>query len=159
MISRKLQDAINTQLNAEMWSANLYLSMSFYFGKEGFTGFASWMKKQFQEEMGHACRFADYLIKREGTATVNKIDVVPSGWGSPLEVFEHAYKHEHHVSKMIDELVGIASAESDNATQDFLWWFVREQVEEEATVKNIIDKIKIAGEGGIYFIDKELGCE
>ena len=94
MISEKLQNAINEQITAEMWSANLYLSMSFYFEKEGFSGFANWMKKQSQEEMGHAYAMADYIIKRGGAAKVDKIDVVPNGWGTPLEVFEHVYKHE-----------------------------------------------------------------
>ena len=157
MISEKLQNAINEQITAEMWSANLYLSMSFYFEKEGFSGFANWMKKQSQEELEHAYVMADYIIKRGGVAKVDKIDVVPSGWGTPLEVFEHVYKHECHVSKMIDELVSVASAERDNATQDFLWGFVREQVEEEATAQGIIDKIKRAGDSGIFFIDSQLG--
>ena len=157
MISEKLQNAINEQITAEMWSANLYLSMSFYFEKEGFSGFANWMKKQSQEELEHAYVMADYIIKRGGVAKVDKIDVVPSGWGTPLEVFEHVYKHECHVSKMIDELVSVASAERDNATQDFLWGFVREQVEEEATAQGIVDKIKTAGDAGIFIIDSQLG--
>ena len=157
MISEKLQNAINEQITAEMWSANLFLSMSFYFEKEGFSGFANWMKKQSQEELEHAYVMADYIIKRGGVAKVDKIDVVPSGWGTPLEVFEHVYKHECHVSKMIDELVSVASAERDNATQDFLWGFVREQVEEEATAQGIVDKIKKAGDAGIFFIDSQLG--
>lgn len=157
MISEKLQNAINEQITAEMWSVNLYLSMSFYFEKEGFSGFANWMKKQSQEELEHAYVMADYIIKRGGVAKVDKIDVVPSGWGTPLEVFEHVYKHECHVSKMIDELVSVASAERDNATQDFLWGFVREQVEEEATAQGIVDKIKKAGDAGIFFIDSQLG--
>ena len=157
MISEKLQNAINEQITAEMWSANLYLSMSLYFEKEGFSGFANWMKKQSQEELEHAYVMADYIIKRGGVAKVDKIDVVPSGWGTPLEVFEHVYKHECHVSKMIDELVSVASAERDNATQDFLWGFVREQVEEEATAQGIVDKIKKAGDAGIFFIDSQLG--
>ena len=157
MISEKLQNAINEQITAEMWSANLYLSMSFYFEKEGFSGFANWMKKQSQEELEHAYVMADYIIKRGGVAKVDKIDVVPSGCGTPLEVFEHVYKHECHVSKMIDELVSVASAERDNATQDFLWGFVREQVEEEATAQGIVDKIKKAGDAGIFFIDSQLG--
>lgn len=157
MISEKLQNAINEQITAEMWSANLYLSMSFYFEKEGFSGFANWMKKQSQEDLEHAYVMADYIIKRGGVAKVDKIDVVPSGWGTPLEVFEHVYKHECHVSKMIDELVSVASAERDNATQDFLWGFVREQVEEEATAQGIVDKIKKAGDAGIFFIDSQLG--
>lgn len=157
MISEKLQNAINEQITAEMWSANLYLSMSFYFEKEGFSGFANWMKKQSQEELEHAYVMADYIIKRGGVAKVDKIDVVPSGWGTPLEVFEHVYKHECHVSKMIDELVSVASAERDNATQDFLWGFVREQVEEEATAAGIVDMVKKAGAAGVFFVDAKLG--
>ena len=94
MISEKLQNAINEQITAEMWSANLYLSMSFYFACEGFDGFAHWMKKQSQEELEHAYTMADYVTKRGGKAKVDKIDVVPQGWGSPLEVFQHVYEHE-----------------------------------------------------------------
>ncbi|NDV84365.1 ferritin [Bacteroides sp. 51] len=158
MISKKLQDAFNKQINAEMWSANLYLSMSYYFAKEGFEGFAHWMKKQYGEEMEHACKLADYLIVREGTVLLDKLDVVPTGWGSPLEVFEHTFDHEKRVSKMIDELVELAVEEKDKATEDFLSWFVSEQVEEEATARSIIKKIKIAGTtGGIYLIDNQLG--
>lgn len=156
-MTEKLQKVLNEQITAEMWSANLYLSMSFHFEREGFCGFAAWMKKQSQEEMAHAYSFADYIIKRGGIAKVDKIDVVPTGWGTPLEIFEHSYEHERHVSKLIDGLVSIAAAEKDNATQDFLWGFVREQVEEESTLQCIIDKLKKAGEAGIFFIDAQVG--
>ena len=131
MISEKLQNAINEQITAEMWSSNLYLSMSFYFEREGFSGFAHWMKKQSQEEMGHAYAMAEYIIKRGGTAKVDKVDVVPTGWGTPLEVFEHVFEHERHVSKLVDALVDMAAAEKDKATQDFLWGFVREQIKKK----------------------------
>ena len=83
MISEKLQNAMNEQITMEMWSANLYLSMSFYFDKEGYSGFAHWMRKQYFEEVQHACSMADFLIKRGGTAKLDKIDVVPTGWGKP----------------------------------------------------------------------------
>ena len=145
MISEKLQKALNEQITAEMWSANLYLSMSFYFEKEGFNGFAHWMKKQSQEEMDHAYQMASYLIKRGGTALVDKIDVVPTGWGNPLEVFKHVYDHECHVSKLINDLLETAQAEKDYATQSFLWEFVKEQIEEEATAQEIADRIEKAG--------------
>lgn len=158
MISEKLQNALNDQITAEMWSANLYLSMSFYFEKEGFNGFAHWMKKQSQEEMDHAYAMAHYLIERGGVAKVSKIDVVPDGWGTPLEVFEHVYKHECHVSKLIDGLLELAQAEKDFATQNFLWGFVKEQVEEESTAQGIVDKLKKAGETGVFYIDTQLGA-
>ena len=158
MISEKLQNAINEQITAEMWSANLYLSMSFYLQREGFDGFAHWMKKQSAEELQHAYDLADYVMKRGGTAKVDKIDVVPQGWGSVLEVFEHVYKHECHVSELIDELVNVAATEKDKASQDFLWGYVREQVEEEATAQQIVDKLKrCTDHGGILFLDDKLG--
>ena len=157
MISEKLQNAINEQIIAEMRTATGYLSMSFHFAKEGFSGFAHWMKKQSQEELEHAYTMADYIIKRNGTAKIDKIDVVPTGWGTPLEVFEHVYEHERHISKLIDNLVDLAHAEKDKATQDFLWGFVREQVEEEATALEVVDRIKKAGEAGIFFLDSQLG--
>lgn len=157
MISEKLQKAINEQVTFEMWSANLYLAMSFYFEREGFSGFAHWMKKQSQEELEHACTMAEYVMKRGGVALVDKVDVVPNGWGSPLEVFEQVYKHECHVSQLVDKLVDLAAAENDKATQDFLWGFVREQVEEEASVLGIVEKLKKAGETGVLFMDSKLG--
>ncbi len=157
MLTKKLEKAMNEQIVAEMWSANLYLAMSFYFEKEGLEGFAAWMKKQSQEELGHAYAFASHIIKRGGTAIVDKLDVVPTGWGTALEIFEHAYKHECHVSKLIDNLMAIAIEEKDNATQDFLWTFVREQVEEEETAQGIVDKLKLAGQAGLLFMDSKLG--
>lgn len=157
MITQKLQDAINAQIAREIWSANLYLSMAFYLDKEGFNGFATWMKKQSQEEMDHAYQMADYVIKRGGTAVLGQIDAVPTTWGTPLEVFEHVYDHECKVSRWIDELVDIASAEKDKATQDFLWGFVREQVEEEATASGIVDRIKKMGNSAIFNLDQQYG--
>ncbi|MDR0973860.1 MAG: ferritin [Prevotellaceae bacterium] len=158
MISEKLQKAINTQITAEMWSANLYLSMSFFFSKEGYDGFAHWMKVQYEEEMEHACKLANYLVEREGTPLVDKIDVVPQGWGSPLEVFEATLSHEKKVSKMINELVAIAEDEKDYSTTDFLSWFIAEQVEEEATALNIVKRLKLAGDCGTYNVNNELGA-
>ena len=103
-MTENLQKALNGQITAELWSANLYLSMSFYLEKEGFSGMARWMRKQSAEETGHACAIAEYMAKREAEAKVDKVDVVPQGWGSPTEVFEHALEHERHVSRLIDEL-------------------------------------------------------
>ena len=97
------------------------------------------------------------FIKRGGTAKVSMIDVVPDAWGTILEVFEHVYRHECHVSELIDKLVDVASAEKDKATQDFLWGFVREQVEEEATAESIVEKLKKAGDQGLFYLDGQLG--
>ena len=153
---RKLQNAINDQITAELWSSNLYLQMSFYMQKEGWDGAAHWLAKQSDEEKEHAIDMAGYLIKRGGEAKVAMIDVVPQGWGSYAEVFEHVYKHECHVSELINSLVDVASAEKDKATQDFLWNYVREQVEEEATAAGIVDKIKKISGNGLFYLDAEL---
>lgn len=157
MITEKLQHAINEQITAEMWSSNLYLAMSFYMEREGYCGMAAWLRKQSSEEKGHACEMAAFVIKRGGKAKLDKIDVVPNDFGTPLEVFEQVHEHECRVSKMIDALVDVAAAEKDKAAQDFLWGFVREQVEEEATAITIVDMIKKAGPTGIFFVDAKLG--
>lgn len=156
MITEKLQNAVNDQITAELWSSNLYLQMAFYFEKEGWNGFAHWMHKQSDEERNHAIMLASYLAKRGGEAKVNMSDVVPSGWGSVKEVFANVAEHERHVSRLIDDLVDVASAEKDKATQDFLWGFVREQVEEEASVDAIVNKIERCGDSGLVFLDSEL---
>lgn len=114
------------------------------------------MDKQSLEEREHAVAMADYLIKRGGEAKVSMIDVVPDKWGSVLDVFENVYKHECHVSALIDKLVDVAAAQNDKATQDFLWGFVREQVEEEATAQAIVEKIRKGGEQGLFYIDAQL---
>ncbi|WP_085535696.1 ferritin [Massilibacteroides vaginae] len=156
-LSKKLSDALNQQINEEIWSSNLYLSMSIYFDKKGLSGCAHWMKKQSQEELGHAYQMIDWCIKRGGNPEVGQINVVPTGWGSVLEVFEHVYEHEVRVSEFIDKLVDVAAGEKDKATQDFLWGFVREQVEEEETAQKIVDRLKLLGEKNIAFFDMELG--
>lgn len=155
-LSRKLSDALNEQILAEMWSSNLYLSMSIHFSQLGMEGFAHWMKKQSQEELEHAYTMIDYSIKRGGQVKLEQINVVPTAFGTPLEIFEHVYEHEVHVSELIDKLVDVAAAEKDKATQDFLWGFVREQVEEEATAKNIVEKLKMYGEHHVAIMDHQL---
>lgn len=155
-MTERLQKALNEQITAELWSANLYLSMSFFLRREGYDGFAHWMQVQAKEETSHATQIAQYMISRQAIPKIDKIDVVPQNWGNAREVFEDAYKHECHVSKLIDLLVKVASEEKDNATQDFLWGFVREQVEEEAQTLDIVDKMKRTGEAGILFLNYKL---
>lgn len=156
-MTERLQKELNEQITAEMWSANLYLSMSFYMQKEGYEGFAHWLKIQSQEETEHACKIAQYMIARGAIPKIDKIDVVPQSWKGALEAFEDAYKHERHVSKLIDLLTNVAHEEKDNATQNFLWDFVHEQVEEEASVLAIVDKLRKTNPTGYLFIDSQLG--
>lgn len=158
MMTEKLQDALNGQVIEELRSANLYLSMSFYFRREGLDGFSHWMRRQSAEETEHACQIADYMIKRGGrNPSITSIGEVPQNWDSPLDAFRHAYGHECEISEMIDNLVRLAAEEKDNATQDFLWGFVREQVEEEASAQAIVENIQRAGDAGMLFLDAQLG--
>lgn len=156
MITERLQKALNEQITAELWSVNLYLSMSYFLLHTGYEGFAHWTRKQAEEEMDHANRIAAYMIQRQAIPKIDKIDVVPQSWKNVEEVFENAYRHECHVSKLIDSLVKIASEEKDNATQNFLWGFVREQVEEEASVLTLVEKLKQADNTGLLFLDHQL---
>ena len=157
MISNSLEKALNNQIVCEIYSANLYLSMSFYLEKEGYTGFSTWMKKQSAEEMDHASQMASYIIKRGGTAEVNTIEAVKKTWENPLNVFGDAYAHECKISESINNLLAQAQKEGDNATQDFLWQFVREQVEEEATASGIVDRIKRMGNNSLFNLDEQYG--
>ena len=156
MLTAKLQKELNVQINAEMWSSNLYLSMAFYLKNKGLDGCANWLMKQSQEELNNAYEIADYLNQRGEKAEVGLVAVVPRGWGDVAEVFKNVYDHVCHVSKLIDELVDVASAEKDKATQDCLWGVVREQVEEEATARDLAEKFAKAGEAGILFLDSQL---
>lgn len=158
-ISQKMQDALNEQINAEMYSAYLYLSMSSHFSDVSFDGFANWMRMQAQEEMVHAMKIYDYLIEREGRALLKTIEGPSNEWGSPLEIFQEAYKHEHKVTELINNLVGLAMDERDFATNSFLQWFVDEQVEEESTASGIIDQLKMVNQSkeGLFMMDRELG--
>jgi ferritin len=155
-LTKKLTDAFNTQINAEMWSSNLYLAMSVYFMETALEGCAKWMKKQSEEEITHAHKLIDYAVKRGGKVIINRIDIVPHEWESPKDVFEKVYKHECYVSEMIDKLMDVAIEEDDKATQEFLRWFIKEQIEEEENAKTILDKINLFGNNTLYGIDNEL---
>ncbi len=159
MISKKIEDAINEQINAEMWSANLYLSMSAYFNSEGLAGFGNWMKTQYKEESEHALKFFEYVNSRGGNIKLKAIDAVQTTWKSPLDVFEETLKHECKVTSLINNLMEIAISEKDHATQSMLKWFIDEQVEEEETVQEIIDHLRMIKDNGygLFMLDKELG--
>jgi len=159
MIKEKIQNALNKQLNAEMYSAYLYLSMSAYFESINLKGFANWMRIQTREEMVHAMKFYDYVNERGGRVTLAAIDAPPTQWDSPLAVFEHTYMHEQKVTGLINDLVNLAISETDHATNNFLQWFVAEQVEEESSADEIVQKLKLVGgdSGGLFMLDQELG--
>ncbi|KGN84523.1 ferritin [Porphyromonas gulae] len=155
-ISEKVTKAINDQIKAEMWSSNLYLSMSVHFAQIGYNGFAHWLKKQSLEEMEHAYDMIDYVLKRGGEVKIEAIDAVPQKFGSVLEVFQQVYEHECKVTEMIEGVVRAASEARDMASQDFFWKYIREQVEEEATAAEIVETIRLSQEQNLIFIDHQL---
>ncbi len=158
MLKEKVEKALNRQLNRELYSAYLYLSMSAYFESTNLRGFANWMRIQAQEELMHAMKFYDYVSERGGRVTMEAIEAPPSEWKSPLEAFEHVYEHEQKVTGLINELVNLAVAEQDHATNGFLLWFVTEQVEEEASADEVRHKLRLIGEdgGGLFMLDAEM---
>lgn len=155
--TQAMQDAINQQINREMWSANLYLSMSLHFASEGLNGFSSWFRKQYAEEIEHAEDMMQYIIRRGGRVELKAVEAVPTTFESTLAIVEEAYKHECFVSECIEELVRLAGAERDMPSQDFFWKYIREQVEEEETASDLINKVKMAQDKYLYQLDKELG--
>lgn len=159
MLSQKMQDALNAQINAEYYSSYLYLAMSAYCEKINMKGFASWFRVQSAEEMIHVTKFFDYVLDRRGEVALKPIQGPPASWDSPQAVFEAALKHEQHVTSLIYGLADLAMAEKDHATHNLLEWFLEEQVEEEAAADQVLQDIKLAGSGqaGLYLIDRDLG--
>lgn len=159
MLSKKLEDAINNQINAELWSAYLYLSMSTHFAKEGLPGFAKWFEMQFHEEQAHAMKFMNYMVAKGNKVVLQPIKKVETNWDTPLSAFEDTLAHEKVVTALINDMVAIAREEKDFATDNMLQWFVSEQVEEEESAQAIIDALRLIGNKGyaIYMLDKEMG--
>ncbi len=160
LLSDKMQDALNDQLNFELYSAYIYYSMAAYLESVDLPGFSHWMQVQVQEELTHVDKFFRFIHERDGRVILKAIDAPGIEWKSPLDAFQEAYEHEQIVSGRINKLVDLSLKESDHATNSFLQWFVTEQVEEEASVKSIIQQLKIAGKDGhgLLMLDRELGA-
>lgn len=158
MFNQKIEDAINAQINAELWSAYLYLSIASYCHEKGYAGVANWYQVQFKEEQDHAMIFYNYLIDRGGRVVLKPIAEVPTEWKSLLETYEETLKHEKEVTALINNLYSIATQENEYATQSMLKWFIDEQVEEEKNAMDIINNLKMIGDNGygLYMVDKEL---
>ena len=151
MLNKKLEEALNAQINAEFWSAS---DMS----DKGMAAVANWFAIQFKEEQDHAMKFFNYVISRGGKVTLKPIEKVDTEWKSPLAAFEQTLQHEEKVTSLINDLYALAEQEKDYATQSMLKWFIDEQVEEEENAKAIIDTLKLIGDNGygLYQLDKEL---
>jgi ferritin len=159
MISKKLQEAINEQINRELYSEYLYSSMRAWFASQTLNGFATWMEVQTREEHAHAMGFYTYLLDRGGKVELKAIAKPPVDFKDPLSIFKMTYEHEQFITKSINELMDLAIKEKDHAMQSFLKWYVDEQVEEENNDETIIGKLNLIKDRpeGLLFLDNELG--
>jgi len=159
MMSDKMIQAVNKQINAEMYSAYLYMAMEEYFQSINLKGFANWMKMQAGEEWSHASKFRDYLNKQNARVILTAIGEPPKEWASPLAVFEAVVDHEKKVTAAIRDLMAMAKSENDYATEIMLQWFVTEQVEEEESALEIVEKLKKIKDSpqGLFMLDGMLG--
>ncbi len=160
MITDKMAKALNDQINAELYSAYLYLAMASWAGTQGMRGASSWFFVQAREEMTHVWRFYDYVNSQGRQVILDAVEKPPVDFETMMKAFEETLAHEQKVTGLINDLVATARAENDNATAIFLQWYVTEQVEEEESVGEIIDQLKLAGDqgGGLLMIDRELGA-
>lgn len=160
MLKESIESALNQQINAELYSAYLYQSMAAYFEDKSLAGFANWMDLQAEEEMAHARKIYDFINERGGRVILEGIEKPKSSWDSQLDVFKESLAHEEKITEMINDLVALANDEKDYATHSFLQWFVDEQVEEEDTVGEIVDKLELIGDStqGLFMMDDKLGA-
>jgi ferritin len=158
MIKEKMQKALNKQLNEELYSSYIYLSMAAFFESENLSGFSHWMRIQSQEEYMHAMKIYDYIHRADGKVTLQKIDAPKSSWKTPQDVFQDQYKQEQEVTKSINEIVDLSIEEKDHATHNFMQWFISEQVEEESSALKLLEKMKLIGDNrnGLFLFDHEL---
>lgn len=159
MLGKKMQDLMNNQIQAEIYSANMYLAMSVYCEAQNLKGAANWLKIQYNEEISHAMKFVNYILERGGEVEIKAIDAPPVKYGSLLKVFEEVLAHEKKVTALIHNLYELALKEKDYASQIFLQWFIEEQVEEEANASEILGKLEMSGEknvNGVMYVDREL---
>ena len=158
MISDKIRDILNAQINKEFYSAYLYLAMSAYFSEIGLYGFSHWTKVQSKEEIDHGMILFEYILNRKSQVKLQQLDVPSIDMKGPVEVFEQIYQHERSITSSIDSVANMSEGECDLATRNFIDWYLKEQIEEETSVLRIISKLKVFGteKSALYLIDREL---
>jgi len=158
MLNEKMEEALNEQINRELYSSYLYLSMAAYSSAIGLPGFSHWFKVQVKEETIHGMKIFDYINMQGGRVRLKEIKEPPLEFGTPMEMFQKTLQHEQFVTRSINDLVELALSEKDEITVSFLQWYVEEQVEEEENDNEIIDKLKIVGENkdALAALDAEL---
>jgi ferritin len=160
MLSKKIQAALDDQINNEFYAAYLYLSMSGYFQGRNLTGFAHWMRLQREEEILHAMKLFDFVYDRNGDVELQAVKKPPGSFDSPLDVMEQAFEHERAVTGKINELYELAVKEKDYPVQALLQWFITEQVEEEASALQIVERLRMIGDdsAALLILDAEMGA-
>ncbi len=156
MLPKKVEDILNVQILKEDYSSQLYLSMASWAENQGFEGVSSWLYAQVEEERIHLLKLIKYVNEREGEAVIPGIDTPPSEFGDIFELFGKVLAHEKFISGSINEIMAVCIAENDFTTQGWIQWFVTEQIEEEASVKAIIDKLKLLGKNNLYMFDRDI---
>jgi len=159
MLSKTVLKALNDQVNAELYSAYLYLGMSAWCDGKSLPGFSGWMRKQFGEEQAHALKIYDYILDQGGTVALKPIEAPAASYRNLQDVWEKTLKHEQHVTALIHKLYALAQKEQDFATQALMQWYVTEQVEEEKNASTILEQVKMVGtnSSAIFFIDRHVG--
>jgi ferritin len=156
MLPKKIEEILNAQVEKEGYSSNLYLAMASWAEDSGLEGTANWLYVQADEERMHMLKIVRYINERGGRAIIPAFKQAPVDYGDAKSMFNKVYEHEQYVSQSINDIVAACAAEKDYTTHNWIQWFVTEQIEEEASVKSIIDKLKLLGEGGMYMFDRDI---
>jgi len=156
MLPKKVEEILNLQIEREDYSSQLYLSMASWAENKGFEGVSNWLYAQAEEERVHMLKLVKYVNERDGIAIIPGIDTPPSDFGDVFEAFDAVLKHEKFISGSINDIVAVCIAENDYTTQNWIQWFVTEQIEEEASVKAIIDKLNLLGKQNLYMFDRDI---
>ena len=156
MLPKKVEAILNRQIAREDYSSQLYLSMASWAENKGFEGVSKWLYAQVEEERMHMLKLVKYVNDRDGMAAIPGIETPPSDFGDVFTAFDQVLKHEKFISASINEIVAECMAENDFTTQNWIQWFVTEQLEEEASVKAIIDKLNLLGKQNLYMFDRDI---
>ncbi|MDA3952555.1 MAG: ferritin [Bacteroidales bacterium] len=156
MITKNVEKILNEQIEKEGYSSNLYLSMASWAETEGYAGISKWLYAQAEEELLHMMKFVHFINERSGHAIIPAFKQPPAKFEGIKKLFDQVLEHEEYITKSINDIVALAIKENDFASHNWLQWFVTEQVEEEASVHEIIDKLNLLGEGNMYLFDRDI---
>lgn len=156
MLPKKVEEILNLQIEKEDYSSQLYLSMASWAENKGLEGVSNWLYAQAEEERVHMLKLVRYVNERDGVAVIPGIETPPTDFGDVFTMFDQVLKHEKYISGSINEIVAVCMAENDFTTQNWIQWFVTEQIEEESSVKAIIDKLNLLGKNNLYMFDRDI---